>query len=895
MSMRSPVPSGRHVERGLTLDRRKRISFTGKSFYLDLPHNKQTQLLTKAICSLSGVIESFLSRDVNYVVTGNRKAAHVANGESNDRKEGTFQHPTTEKIEKTPYSRGKQLLKKVVQSQLSLRVKRPAEGKGPAGAKQTVKVGKLKSPFLKIEDQSRKYRPIYRSFSKFPECSFISSDRGPFETVHTNHSAHKDRDVGEQDKDVGERPQNCEKSGYCECCHITYRKLCEHLISKQHCVFALNASNYRVIDDITSRIVCDFVTLPFGFKPSEQQCEDKAPPQSLEEEPPLTKEEGLDKEFKNGESKDQLMDQKVQMLIEELRLASPEEQYVKQDAECSPEAKETLSQDPPVENMVVDSVQEHLGDVPENVFIEDHEPQSTVSTMNAEVQCDLPLLMTQGAEEMSPMGLVTKLSWYMEEAGLTSLYTVQSVVIPPAQVIDENPDLTTENVLLPPPFDALGDPVHALAQGGFNPSSNDPVQEDPIITARIDPQMFNVAPSQANALLTDAPSQHNALLTDAPSQHNALLTDAPSQHNALLTDAPSQHNALLTDAPSQHNALLTDAPSQHNALLTDAPSQHNALLTDAPSQHNALLTDAPSQHNALLTDAPSQHNALLTDAPSQHNALLTDTSQVTPSAMAFVGPSPAPATGRDCTLHLGTAEQCPVADASGTEVPLVEAATDQHQHLLLVSTQDKLLINAPCELQSELSSNFCIDQFTLAPWHPAANGNATVTPGTETLDGTQDPELLVPNTDWCGGKRKHCWSPCHPPAKRHPLHCLPMPMWVFHQLPSDCVDRDRRNKAAEAGEGSPTTLCFNPKLAQYEASSESDWDSQLVSQHYNNPQQTAHLGDLRTAQVSLDESWYGKRLGSVLTHEQALGSPSTTQTITVTHASYDLYLSGVAS
>ncbi|XP_073428957.1 protein DBF4 homolog B [Dendrobates tinctorius] len=811
MSVRSPVPCGQHVERALTLDRRKRISFTGKSFYLDLPHNKHTQLLTKAICSLGGVIESFLSRDINYVVTGNRKTAHVANVESCDGKGGSSQHPTTEKIEKTPYSRGKQLLKKVVQSQecssilssarswgvcilhvdevleylecsTERRAKRPVEGKGPAGAKQTLKVGKLKSPFLKIEDRSRKYRPIHRSFSNFPECSFISSDRGPFETALTNHSTHKDRDVGEQDKDAGERPQNWEKSGYCECCHITYRKLCEHLISKQHCFFALNASNYTVIDDITSHIVCEFVPLPLGFKPSE----DKAPPQSLEEQPPLTEEEGLGQELKNRASTDQPMDQNVQLLIEELSLVSPEKQFVKQDAECPLQAKEALSKDPLVENMVVDSVQEHLGDVPENVFLEDHRPQCTVSTMNAEVQCELHLLDTTGAETTAPMGLVTEVSWYMEEAGVSSLYTVQSVVIPSAQVLDKLPELTTKNVLLQPPLclDDLGDPVHALAQGGFNQSSNEPVQEDPIITACIDQQLHNVTPSETNVLLTDAP-------------------------------------------------------------------------------------------------------------------------QDTPSAAAFIAPFPAPPTERECTLHLDTAGQCPVADvSSGTEVPLVEAATDQHQHVLLVSTQDKLLVNAPCELQSEPSNNFSIDQFTLAPWHPAADGNVTVMPGTETLDGAQNPELLVPNTGCCGGKRKHCWSPCHPPAKRLPLHCLPM--WSFHQLPSsvqqptipvfsDCVDIDRKNRLAEVGEGSPTTLCFDPKLAQYEASSESDWDFQLVSQHHNNPQQSAHLGDLTTAQVNLDESWYGKRLGSVLTHEQALGSPSTTQTVTVSHASYDLYLSGVAS
>nr|DBA22212.1 TPA: hypothetical protein GDO54_013265 [Pyxicephalus adspersus] len=70
------------------LDKRKRITFKGKLFYLDLAHIKQTQHLTKAICSLGGVIEGFLSRDVNYVVTDSRKALDIANGSSVASKRG---------------------------------------------------------------------------------------------------------------------------------------------------------------------------------------------------------------------------------------------------------------------------------------------------------------------------------------------------------------------------------------------------------------------------------------------------------------------------------------------------------------------------------------------------------------------------------------------------------------------------------------------------------------------------------------------------------------------------------------------------------------------------------------------------------------------------------------
>ncbi|XP_044154145.1 protein DBF4 homolog B [Bufo gargarizans] len=798
MAALSPVPSGRHPEKSLTLDRRKIITFTGKLFYLDLPHNKQTRLLTKAISSLGGVIESFLSKDVNYMVTGSRKPADVANGESRDRKGGIAQNPAAEKIEKTPFSRGKQLLKKVVQTQecssilssarswgvcvlhvdevlkyleysTQRQADRPTDGKGAGGAGKKLKVGKLKSPFLKIEDQSRKYRPIHCSFSNFPECSFISSDRSPFETARTNNSTHKDRDLGEQDKDDGERPQNWEKSGYCECCQMTYTKLSEHLISEQHCLFALNASNYRLIDDITSDIVCDFVPLPHGFKPREEQSDNGAPAQSVEE-PALTEDKCLLKEeHRQVESKEQSVAHSLELPTEEHNLDLPEKQHVKQDSTCSMVMDSPLSRDLPVENTVINAEQEYNGGLPENLVVEEDGLQCTLSTTNALVQCDLPLAE---AGEASHVGLVTEVSWYTEEAGLTSMYSVQSLVIPPAHVLDQHPELAMENTSVQPLFlNALGDSLHALAQGGFNGSSNEPVLGDPIISAHLEPLIISAAPHQTNQLLVD---------------------------------------------------------------------------------------------------------------------------DVMPSAGG-------PACESECTVHH-------LDPVTGAEVPLVEPAVDHRQHVMLVSTQKKLLVNAAHEVQTELSNNLSIDQLTLAPWHPGTEGDVTVTQSTEPLGNlvdSQETEPMVSTTDWCVGKRKHCLSPCQPPAKRQPLHCQSMPMWVFHQLPgsmnqptvpvfSDWADRDRSNRTTE-GEGTALTLCFNPKLAQYENSSESDWDSQLVSQRHSNPQQTAHFGELRTAQVNLDESLYGKQLCSVLAHEQTLGSPGTTPTVTLSRTSYDIYLSGVAS
>uniref|UniRef100_A0A7M4EJD5 BRCT domain-containing protein n=1 Tax=Crocodylus porosus TaxID=8502 RepID=A0A7M4EJD5_CROPO len=50
--------------------------FLGKSFYLDLPNNKNTQFLLETIKHLGGVsmIESFLSKEVSYVVSSSKEA-----------------------------------------------------------------------------------------------------------------------------------------------------------------------------------------------------------------------------------------------------------------------------------------------------------------------------------------------------------------------------------------------------------------------------------------------------------------------------------------------------------------------------------------------------------------------------------------------------------------------------------------------------------------------------------------------------------------------------------------------------------------------------------------------------------------------------------------------------
>ncbi|XP_063816042.1 protein DBF4 homolog B [Pseudophryne corroboree] len=293
-TLNTTVAGHLHQERDVKLDKKKNIIFKGKLFYLDLSRSKQTQILAKAICKMGGVIEGFLSKDVHYVVTGSRETSGIVKGRSGDKREVCLQRQATKKMKTTPCSRGKQLVKKVIQNQecssvltsarswgvsilhvdeildyfeLPTHTNKNAEERASGCTKQTLKgftVGKLKCPFLKIEDHSQKFRPLQCSFTSFPELSFISSDRSPFETACTNNSTPKERDLGEEDEvERSMIPHAWEKSGYCECCEVEYTKLSEHLISEQHCFFALDASNYRVIDDLTAHITCDEMEMPY--------------------------------------------------------------------------------------------------------------------------------------------------------------------------------------------------------------------------------------------------------------------------------------------------------------------------------------------------------------------------------------------------------------------------------------------------------------------------------------------------------------------------------------------------------------------------------------------------------------------------------------------------------
>ncbi|XP_077316216.1 protein DBF4 homolog B [Lithobates pipiens] len=892
MAAPSPMPAVEHSpkEKHATLDRPKSITFKGKLFYLDLPHNKNTQLLTKAICRLGGVIEGFLSRDVNYLVTGSRKALDNVNGSLvTSRRGGHCKRQAAENVEPV-LCRGKQLLKKAIQNQERSNVLANANswgvcilqvdeilkhlehsthsasktvvGKGAAGAKgaKTVKVGKLKCPFLKIEDQSRKYRPLQCCLSSFPEISFISSSRSPFEPAPTNNSTHKEKDGRDQDDDRerSQRPHTREKSGFCECCRVAYTKLSEHLISDQHTQFALDNSNYKVIDDIASNMMCDLMEYPCGIMPVV---------------------EGVvaDGSFNIEDAWVPVLKEESKMVVPEVLCEGNGAVTLVEDncaAHVSEEHMPDIVQRHPVMNASPSEREENMDvtkDDKDSVECNDQIHPFAKDSNNILIPCNGQLQDICGAEVASHVDVVTEVSWYTEEAGLTSVYTVQSLLIPPdgqhAQMTMANAVATFSPPLLLSP---LADPHGALGPECPCEAHNPSVLQDSLSGT----QVTNTAGAHCSELLVE---QMSVLEVGEQLQGTA----EPSTENLCgvsLLDALVQLPAGERRPEEMVNVPLGSI-QLHEQLLSD---QNDLLLNAASSLHTRVDRALCQEHLNVIPLYKSPAETLVVTPPN--STLVTNNSD------------------REDQLVHGLVDTPAVTHGT---IPSGNEASAPEQNLDIIT-----LRHHPAEV---VHNTTCLDKAS-APQHnrvnvvPLYQGSAVTHSSRPLVNEASTPEQseLQSTTDFCRGKRKHsCSSP--PPAKRQPYQCKPLslPAWAFHQLSNSGLEhvandlpnskkREKKFVTNEDDVDSPNPY-FNPKIIQYNASSESDWDSGLLSQQQCKHQQGTQLGDLRTAQVNLDESWYGRELGSVLAHDQSLGSHSTTQTVTLAHTSYDLYLGGVAS
>lgn len=316
----------------------RNLPFLGKSFYLDLPRNRSSEILVGTIRKLGGVIESFLSKEITYVVTSNKEARtsdgatrqtnwkNSADSASMEKAEVKLRLSDKKRLSDTPsgssgldqmrrqkpgqnpalISRGKELLNKAMQkkdsgasilanahswgvhilhvnevldyiAKLSVATKKVCNQKtevavsGPAR-----KVAQLKIPFLKIEDQSRLFRPLHYHFQSFPQLNLLAA-RG-FSLFEAASPCNLRKDQKRKPKEIDTkcclaRSETEERSpkvkltlaakkkrkGYCECCQVAFEELVTHLYSEQHNRFALDATQYSLVDHVISQFPNDFI------------------------------------------------------------------------------------------------------------------------------------------------------------------------------------------------------------------------------------------------------------------------------------------------------------------------------------------------------------------------------------------------------------------------------------------------------------------------------------------------------------------------------------------------------------------------------------------------------------------------------------------------------------
>ncbi|XP_054903843.1 protein DBF4 homolog A [Poeciliopsis prolifica] len=312
--------------------------FAGKVFYLDLQSNRTAETLESDIKQLGGIVEKFFSKEIKYLVSNKREAKHVHclrqdspvpstdSGQSSPQPHSNPHCPTNHRdktksqgqLDTMIKSRGKSLVERVVTGQGRLQMDRILSNALEWGVKilylddvlayiqkkkkmfgnlvsaaapvklhvknesstklgfQKCKAGRITKPFIKIEDSSRHYRPIYLTMPNLPEFSLkTAAPYSPFCVEEKNPSGikqhgHRAKASGAEEKGQG-RKKNREKKrgGYCECCMVKYDQLKMHVQSERHQAFS-RSDGYLVVDQQVSTLHFNF--LPIKTKDMRRKC-----------------------------------------------------------------------------------------------------------------------------------------------------------------------------------------------------------------------------------------------------------------------------------------------------------------------------------------------------------------------------------------------------------------------------------------------------------------------------------------------------------------------------------------------------------------------------------------------------------------------------------------------
>ncbi|KAL2084178.1 hypothetical protein ACEWY4_019696 [Coilia grayii] len=308
-----------------TQEKHKKLSSStkplkGKVFYLDLPANKRSEALENDIQGLGGTVEKFFSKDIRYLVSSKPEARHVyrrpqelpvpspESGVSSPRPSSSKEGPRSSSHgppEPTQVSRGKALVEKVVKEQERFQMnkifsnalewgvkilhvedveayiekKRPiiSSQKKPnsvvvkKGVKTTCdgrtsslkhNVRRISTPFVKVEDSSRRFRPLYLHMAHMPVCNFSSAPpANPFQTEEKKHSTHRPEKHAGKGKHRRQEGREKRRAGYCECCGATYDKLQAHLKGERHQTFVAG-NHYQQLDALIAQLPWVFAQEP---------------------------------------------------------------------------------------------------------------------------------------------------------------------------------------------------------------------------------------------------------------------------------------------------------------------------------------------------------------------------------------------------------------------------------------------------------------------------------------------------------------------------------------------------------------------------------------------------------------------------------------------------------
>ena len=312
-SLNVPTSSARKSKRKLmfTSD-----TLRGEKLYLYLKNtNLDQRSLEEDVGVLGGTVEKFLSKDVTYVVVPSVKSTDsrlsVSKGKNSpdflnnplacSRGRALLLRSNKSKATSSPNSAAscdpvnfakkwgiKVMLVKELQDLISkeksklddsvcspeMALSNNSRLSNRGKSVKSVKPKELTGCFVKVEDESRKYRVLSQQFKQF-ECVHISSQgmQSPFQ-IHvqkvlssspkSDDQANAVPEAKSKTKTLKKVTKNPPGQGYCECCDVMFKDMKTHCASKRHQDFAEDKENYMILDDTIDRLP-DFNNLTEGL------------------------------------------------------------------------------------------------------------------------------------------------------------------------------------------------------------------------------------------------------------------------------------------------------------------------------------------------------------------------------------------------------------------------------------------------------------------------------------------------------------------------------------------------------------------------------------------------------------------------------------------------------